>query len=65
MTVADKNITPEFARYVQGMMAKEPKDRPATMKDVMMEIKTQKIFYNPPQPPAAEQEVVKPVSKDE
>ena len=48
----DKNITPEFAAYVQRMMAKDPKDRPANMKDVMMELKTQKMFYNPPQPPA-------------
>ena len=52
LTVFDKNITPEFAAYVQRMMAKDPKDRPDNMKDVMMEIKTQKIFYNPPQPPA-------------
>jgi serine/threonine-protein kinase len=52
ITVFDKNITPEFAAYVSRMMAKEPKDRPASMKDVMMEIKTQKIFYNPPQPPS-------------
>jgi len=51
LTVFDKNITPEFAVYVQRMMAKEAKDRPATMKDVMMEIKTQKMFYNAPQPP--------------
>ena len=42
LTVFDKNITPEFAAYVQRMMAKDPKDRPANMKDVMMEIKTQK-----------------------
>ena len=52
LTVVDKNITPEFARYVQSMMAKEPKDRPASMKDVMMEFKTQKMFYNTPQPPS-------------
>jgi serine/threonine protein kinase len=54
LTVFDKNITPEFAKYVQSMMAKDPAARPASMKDVMMEIKTQKIFYNRPQPPAAE-----------
>ncbi len=52
LTVVDKNIIPEFAAYVQAMMAKEPKDRPGSMKDVMMEIKTQNIFYNRPQPPA-------------
>lgn len=54
LTVVDKNITPEFARYVQMMMAKEPGDRPPSMKDVMMEIKTQRIFYNKPQPPSEE-----------
>src|SRR3954470_1987883 len=48
LTVFDKNITTEFAAYVLKMMAKDPKDRPANMKDVMMEIKTQRIFYNPP-----------------
>lgn len=52
LVVFDKNITPEFASYVQRMMAKDPKERPASMKDVMMEIKTQKIFYNAPQPPS-------------
>lgn len=56
LAVIDKNITPEFAKYVQSMMAKDPAGRPASMKDVMMEIKTQKIFYNKPQPPVAEEE---------
>jgi len=56
LTVFDKNITPEFAKYVQSMMAKDPADRPASMKDVMMEIKTQKIFYNKPQPPSPEEQ---------
>jgi serine/threonine protein kinase len=64
LTVVDKNITPEFARYVQRMMAKEAKDRPENMKDVMMEIKTQKIFYNPPQPPSEAPEA-KATSHDE
>jgi serine/threonine protein kinase len=59
LTVFDKNITPEFATYVQRMMAKDPKDRPANMKDVMMEIKTQKIFYNQPTPPSPEDEAKK------
>ena len=56
LTVFDKNITPEFAKYVQSMMAKAPAARPASMKDVMMEIKTQKIYYNKPQPPAPEEQ---------
>ncbi|MGD9636168.1 MAG: serine/threonine-protein kinase [Pirellulales bacterium] len=54
LAVFDKNITPEFAKYVQSMMSKDPAGRPASMKDVMMEIKTQKVFYNRPQPPSAE-----------
>lgn len=53
LTVVDKNITPEFAKYAQSMMSKDPAARPPSMKEVMMEIKTQKIFYNKPQPPAA------------
>jgi serine/threonine-protein kinase len=60
LTVVDKNITPEFAKYVQQLMAKDPAARPNSMKDVMMEIKTQKIFYNKPQSPAATTEAVKP-----
>lgn len=56
LTVFDKNITPEFAKYVLSMMAKDPAGRPASMKDVMMEIKTQKIFFNRPQPPAKEEQ---------
>jgi serine/threonine protein kinase len=56
LTVFEKNITPEFAAYVQKMMAKDPVNRPANMKDIMMELKTQKMFYNPPQPPAVADE---------
>jgi serine/threonine protein kinase len=56
LTVFDKNITPEFSKYVLSMMAKDPAARPATMKDVMMEIKTQKIFYNKPKPPEPEEQ---------
>jgi serine/threonine-protein kinase len=56
LTVFDKNITPEFAAYVSRMMAKDPKDRPDNMKEVMIEIKTQKLFYNQPQPPTEEDE---------
>ena len=56
LTVIDKNINPDFARYVQSMMAKEPSARPAQMKEVMIEIKTQRIFYNPPQPPTPEEQ---------
>lgn len=64
LTVFDKNITPDFSAYVLRMMAKEPKERPNTMKDVMMEIKTQRMFYNPPQPPAETDESKSTVEKE-
>ncbi len=48
LTVVDKNITPEFATFVKRCMAKEPGDRPTTMKDAQMELKTLRIFYTPP-----------------
>jgi serine/threonine protein kinase len=64
LTVFDKNITPEFSAYVLRMMAKDAKERPANMKDVMMEIKTQRIFYNPPPPPAPAEEAAAKEEKD-
>ena len=64
LTVFDKNITPEFSAYVLRMMAKDAKERPSNMKDVMMEIKTQRIFYNPPQPPAESDEAKSAAEKD-
>jgi serine/threonine-protein kinase len=57
LTVIDKNITPDFSNYVQRMMAKDRKDRPDNMKDVLMELKAKSMFYNKPQPVA--EEVVK------
>jgi eukaryotic-like serine/threonine-protein kinase len=64
LTVFDKNITPEFSSYVLKMMAKDAKDRPSNMKDVMMEIKTQRIFYNQPQPPSEADEAKSKEEKD-
>lgn len=64
LTVFDKNITPEFSAYVVRMMAKDPKERPANMKDVMMEIKTQRIFYNQPAPPSPADEAKEKEDKE-
>lgn len=64
LTVADKNIVPEFAAFVQTMMAKDPKDRPTSMKDVQMEIRQQKMFYNPPQAPADEETADEPEEEE-
>jgi serine/threonine protein kinase len=55
LTVVDKNITPEFANFVKRCMAKDPAERPATMKDAQMELKIMRIFYTPPAPPTAEE----------
>lgn len=56
LTVVDKNITPEFAAFVQRLMAKEPEQRPTTMKDVQMELKTLRLFYGPPKPPKTDKQ---------
>ncbi len=56
LTVADKNIRPEFAAFVHRLLAKTRDERPATMKDVMMQIRTERIFHQPPQPPQAVEE---------
>lgn len=56
LTVVDKNITPEFAAFVRRCMAKDPNERPATMKDAQMELKTIRIFYNPPPKPTPSEE---------
>ncbi|MEM6799197.1 MAG: serine/threonine-protein kinase [Planctomycetota bacterium] len=51
LTVVDKNIRPEFAAYVQRLLAKSRDERPATMKEVMMALKTERIFHQPPKAP--------------
>lgn len=52
LLVADNNINPDFAAYVQRMLSKERKNRPESMKEVLMKIKTQRIYYQTPDPPA-------------
>lgn len=52
LPVLNSNVRPEFAAYVQKMLAKKREDRPDNMKEVMFAIKTERIFHNPPQPPA-------------
>ncbi|MEX2172553.1 MAG: serine/threonine-protein kinase [Pirellulales bacterium] len=56
LVVTDKNIHPELNDFVQQMMAKDPKDRPQTMKDVQMRLKTTRFFHMPPQPPDTAEE---------
>ncbi|MGI9455507.1 MAG: serine/threonine protein kinase [Aeoliella sp.] len=56
LTLVDKNITPEFAAFVKRLMAKEPDERPTTMKDAQMELRSQRLFYTPPTPPVEGEE---------
>jgi hypothetical protein len=63
--VADKNIHPELNDFVQQLMSKEAKDRPQSMKDVQMRLRTTRFFHQPPQPPSAQEEESKPNEEDE
>ena len=56
LTVADPNIHPDFAAYVLKMLAKKREERPQSMKEVMVKIKTEPIFYVPPEKPKPEEE---------
>lgn len=40
----DRKVTPEFEQFLQKMLAKNPKDRPATMGDVISRLRGTKIF---------------------
>ncbi len=51
LTVADPNIHPDFSAYVQKMLAKKRDDRPQSMKEVMMKIRSEPLFYSPPKKP--------------
>lgn len=54
LTVADPNIKPEFAAFVGKMLAKKREDRPQSMKEVMVKLRSEAIFYVPPEKPKAE-----------
>lgn len=55
LTVIDSNIHPDFAVFVARMLAKRREDRPQSMKEVMMKIKSEPIFYVPPEKPKADE----------
>ncbi len=55
LTTIDKNIHPDFADYVARMLAKKREDRPDSMKEIMVKIKTQPIFYVQPEKPKPEE----------
>lgn len=56
LTVVDKNIRQEFADYVQQrLLAKDRAQRPDNMKEVMLKLKTERIFHQTPTPPSPEE----------
>jgi serine/threonine protein kinase len=52
LTVTNKDIDPDFAQFVQQMMAKDPQDRPDSLSDLTRELKLYEVFRTPPKPPA-------------
>lgn len=53
LQAANDNVTSEFSSLVERMMAKDPKQRPDTMNDVVRLLKNTKIYNIPPRKPAA------------
>lgn len=53
LQAANDNVTPEFSGLVERLMAKDPKQRPDTMDDVVRLLKNTKIYRIPPRKPAA------------
>lgn len=54
LTVIDPNIHPDFAAFVQRMLSKCRDERPQTMKEVMVKIKSEPIFYVSPKKPSSD-----------
>jgi serine/threonine-protein kinase len=50
----EKNVQPEFAELVHRMLAKDPKDRPETLREFRRELKAGRCFHIKPQPPATD-----------
>lgn len=44
----NKNVSPEFASILQQMMAKNPKDRPNTARDIFLALRSVNVFTRPP-----------------
>lgn len=52
----ERNVHPDMASLVHRMISKDPSERPETMTEVMLAIKTQRMFITPPAPPSDEPE---------
>lgn len=52
LTLLQRNVHPEAAALVHRMISKEPSERPSNMTEVMLAIKSLRLFLTPPAPPA-------------
>ncbi len=50
--VANDNVTSEFTNLLRALMAKKPEDRPASMWEVLKQVRAVRIFKKPPRIPA-------------
>jgi serine/threonine-protein kinase len=60
LSVLNQNIQPEFATLVHRMLAKDPAERPASLKEFMVDLKRGRCFYIKPKPPEVEPEETNP-----
>lgn len=52
----NRAVTPEFSQLVGGMMAKDPKARPANMEEFLQVLQKSRVFRVRPKPPVKEAE---------
>ncbi|MHC4179410.1 MAG: serine/threonine protein kinase [Planctomycetota bacterium] len=51
LEAAAKNVAPEFARLVRRCLAKNPAERPQSIRDFLVEFHMNPVFKSPPRPP--------------
>ena len=59
INVLNKNVHADFADLVHRMLAKEPKDRPDSLKEFMRELKAGRVFQIKPKKPLPKAETAK------
>jgi serine/threonine-protein kinase len=62
LSVLNNNIQSEFAALVHRMLAKDPADRPDSLKEFLLDLKRGRCFYIKPKPPELEEDIVNPES---
>ena len=59
LSVLNKNVHADFANLVHRMLAKEPKDRPDSLKEILRELKAGRVFQIKPKKPQPKVEETK------